>query len=203
MRALSYRETEVEKLRWFARQIPDSDATILDLGCGDAVNPFLPGRVIGVDLNVRPGSSNYARMVEWDLDNHPLPFASGEADVVILGDVIEHLRRPFELIEEAHRILRDDGLLLLSTPNPHYIHEVLKSWLNIPIADEKGHLVHFPFANLKQFLEQLGFRVERHTYFKFWIPKLKYFVLRTGVPSAFGYQYLLRARKTSRVVSVL
>ncbi|MFI5213849.1 MAG: class I SAM-dependent methyltransferase [Gemmatimonadales bacterium] len=54
--------------------------------------------------------------------NDPLPlaeFPAGAFDVVVLGEVFEHiLNQPLGLIESIHRILAPGGTLLLTTPNP-------------------------------------------------------------------------------------
>jgi SAM-dependent methyltransferase len=49
-----------------------------------------------------------------------LPFADGSMGVVVIAEVIEHLLRPWELFERVHRVLRPQGVLLVSFPN--YLH---------------------------------------------------------------------------------
>jgi SAM-dependent methyltransferase len=193
-----YLKTELPKFRWFDEQIRRSglaNPRILDIGFGQAPNPFLEGLVTGLELNQVPVPANYERVVAWNLDNLPLPFPDGEFDVVILGDVIEHLNRPFDLLRDLRRVLKPGGNLLLSTPNPHYIHEVLKTWLGIYHPDDPEHFVHFPYPNLRQFLANCGFQVDEVRFFKFWIPVVKWFWLRVGIPPMLAYQYMLRATK--------
>lgn len=40
----------------------------------------------------------------------------GKFDVVVSFETIEHLERPEKFLEEVSRILKDDGLLIISTP---------------------------------------------------------------------------------------
>jgi SAM-dependent methyltransferase len=193
-----YLKTERPKFQWFAQQIASALAPspkVLDIGFGQAPNPFLAGDVTGLERAGVPTPANYRTVVNWNLDNLPMPFGDEEFDVVILGDVIEHLNRPFEVLRDAHRVLKKNGLLLVSTPNPHYVHEVLKTWLGIYHPDDPEHYVHFPSANLRQYLESCGFHVENIVYFKCWVPIVKWFILKVGIPPAFAYQYLLQARK--------
>lgn len=49
--------------------------------------------------------------------NHPLPFADGTFNIVLAVEVIEHLENPWQFIREAIRVLRDDGVFLVTTPN--------------------------------------------------------------------------------------
>jgi 2-polyprenyl-3-methyl-5-hydroxy-6-metoxy-1,4-benzoquinol methylase len=41
-------------------------------------------------------------------------------DVVTMLDVIEHVTDPLNLLCEVHRILKNDGILLIKTPNGEY-----------------------------------------------------------------------------------
>ena len=51
------------------------------------------------------------------LDAHKLPFRDRSFDVVILFEAIYYLRQPDEFVIEAHRVLREDGVLLITTVN--------------------------------------------------------------------------------------
>jgi 2-polyprenyl-3-methyl-5-hydroxy-6-metoxy-1,4-benzoquinol methylase len=49
--------------------------------------------------------------------NERLPFADEMFDAVVCIDGIEHIERPFDFLKECHRILRKNGVLIISTPN--------------------------------------------------------------------------------------
>jgi SAM-dependent methyltransferase len=51
--------------------------------------------------------------------NAGLPPPDASMDLVYAGEVIEHLIDPDRLVEECARVLRADGWLLVTTPNPH------------------------------------------------------------------------------------
>lgn len=91
-------------------------------------------RVTAVDLGEaewsdRPEGSMRSRLDEagvdlvlWDLERTPYPFDDETFDVVVLTEVVEHLREyPARSLAEACRILRRGGVLVLTTPNAAYL----------------------------------------------------------------------------------
>jgi 2-polyprenyl-6-hydroxyphenyl methylase / 3-demethylubiquinone-9 3-methyltransferase len=130
-------------LYWLARAraalIPpatNEGAILVDLGCGGGLlAPHLAGkgyRHIGVDL-VRSGleqaRSHGVDAVRADVCR--LPFATGCADVVSAGELLEHVADMPGTIAEACRILRPGGWLVLDTLN----HTGLASLLAVHIGE--------------------------------------------------------------------
>jgi len=114
-------------LHWIAaaraRLVPDAarpDSLLLDLACGGGLlAPHVVGkghRHVGLDLS--PTALPQARahgVVPVRADVLRLPFADEVADVVVAGEVLEHVREPLELLSEACRVLRPGGVLVLDT----------------------------------------------------------------------------------------
>lgn len=102
---------------------------VLDVGCGagygSAELSRTARRVTGVDLAA--GAIEYAR-ANYKLPNLQfiqgsatlIPVQTVSADLVIAFEVIEHLRDWPRLLAEASRVLKDDGLFIVSTPNLLY-----------------------------------------------------------------------------------
>jgi SAM-dependent methyltransferase len=90
-----------------------SPALLVDYGCGNM--PYRPlfeahvERYLGIDL---PGNDLADAHMP---DLHLAPVGSGEADVVLSTQVLEHVLDPQAYLREARRMLRVDGLLVLST----------------------------------------------------------------------------------------
>lgn len=49
-------------------------------------------------------------------------------DVIVAGEIIEHLDNPGQFLQNMHRHLRKNGTLVISTPNPFYIKQFWKIW---------------------------------------------------------------------------
>ena len=56
-------------------------------------------------------------MLVGDVETMELPLEPGSFDVVLCGDVIEHLRDPVAALARLRPLLRPGGRLVLSTPN--------------------------------------------------------------------------------------
>jgi 2-polyprenyl-6-hydroxyphenyl methylase/3-demethylubiquinone-9 3-methyltransferase len=108
-----------------ARLIPPAGregAVLVDLGCGGGLlAPHLAGkgyRHIGVDFLQSALEQARAHGVDAVLaDVTRLPFASGCADVVSAGELLEHVDDVPATVREACRILRPGGWLVLDTLN--------------------------------------------------------------------------------------
>ena len=51
-------------------------------------------------------------------DAHDLPFSNESFDVIVSLQVIEHLKKPESFFKETKRVLKKEGVLIISTPNP-------------------------------------------------------------------------------------
>jgi SAM-dependent methyltransferase len=49
-------------------------------------------------------------------------------DVIVAGEIIEHLDNPGQFLQNMRRHLRENGTLVISTPNPFYIKQFWKIW---------------------------------------------------------------------------
>lgn len=88
---------------------------ILDVGCGDAK---VKG-AIGLDCVKLPGVD-----VVHDLTNYPWPFKDGSFDKVYLNNLIEHLPDTIKVMEEAHRVLKNGGILHIEVVYWNHRHSV-------------------------------------------------------------------------------
>ncbi|MCW2613961.1 MAG: 2-polyprenyl-3-methyl-5-hydroxy-6-metoxy,4-benzoquinol methylase [Frankiales bacterium] len=114
-------------LHWIAearsRLVPPAvrqGSLLLDLACGGGLlAPHIAGkghRHVGLDLS--PTALPVARehgVVPVRGDVLHLPFRDEVADVVVAGEVLEHVGEPLDLLTEACRVLRPGGTLVLDT----------------------------------------------------------------------------------------
>lgn len=117
IRPLSMRRDLHKRLEDFFNRYMPKDAIVYDIGCGQ--KPFanhLKDKVskhIGVDL-----ADGFYKPEHVDLIGtaYEVPAPDEIADAIILSEVIEHLETPKIAIREAHRLLKNNGILFLSFP---------------------------------------------------------------------------------------
>lgn len=87
---------------------------ILDIGANQGLLHKMidDGKMIGLDIVV----SNYSRrMVKGSAEK--MPFKENSFDTVIAGEVLEHLPHPEKFMRECKRVLRSNGIVIITTPN--------------------------------------------------------------------------------------
>lgn len=98
---------------------------VYDLGCGDSPYRELALRkgdsYTGVDWENSPHTPSAD--VVADL-NQPIDLPTAIADTVLCVSVLEHLRRPEAFLQEAARLLKPGGMLLLQVPWQWNLHEM-------------------------------------------------------------------------------
>lgn len=91
----------------------DDKHIVVDYGCGDmpykALFSEISSQYIGVDIAENPLADSYI-----ELDGK-MTLADSSCDIVLSTQVLEHVEDPEYYLKEANRVLRKDGLLVLST----------------------------------------------------------------------------------------
>ena len=144
---------------------------LLDVGCGDgSLDLLLQGkvrRVMGVDSALsacREARAKGFTVQCADLNACHLPYRDGVFDAVSCLDVIEHVLDPRHLLREVARVLRPEGILVLTTPNIQAYWHILTlirgrfpRTSSDPEGYDGGHLHYFTFADVCHFLTEAGF----------------------------------------------
>ena len=103
---------------------------ILDVGCGDGnfsvqlKEACKAKEVYGIEISEKGAEmarKNGAKCY-LDVDEENFPFEDNYFDAVTAFEIIEHLFDPDHFLEEVYRVLKSNGIFVLSTPNLASIH---------------------------------------------------------------------------------
>jgi 2-polyprenyl-3-methyl-5-hydroxy-6-metoxy-1,4-benzoquinol methylase len=191
-----------------------SGRRVLDVGCssGYLSQPLHERGNTVVGLELDPAAAREAerwceRVFVGDVETMELPLASASFDVVLCGDVIEHLRDPGAALARLRPFLKPDGRLVLSTPN-------IANWaMRLSLLAgrwrytdrgflDRTHVHLFTRATLVETVERAGYRVERVD-FTVPVPGDRDALDAAGRalgrlrPTLFAYQWLLIAEQTT------
>jgi SAM-dependent methyltransferase len=146
--------------------IPPGARDVLDVGCG-AGEALAVLAAMGVErpVGVEPDPAARAAAARAGRDvlageGDALPVDDGAMDAVRMHHVIEHVRHPGAVLEEAVRVLRPGGALVLVTPNVASAAHARwgMHWRGL---EAPRHLHLFSGAALKRLLAAAGFAAAR------------------------------------------
>lgn len=135
------------------------DKEVLEVACGGGMGlgylARFAKRVVGGDID--ESNLKFARKYYHDrknielkvLDAQQLPFDDNSFDIVIMYEAIYYLPEPMRFVEEAHRVLRDKGVVIICTAN--------REWSGFNPSPHSH--IYFSARELVSSLEKGGFTV--------------------------------------------
>lgn len=166
-----YNENTLEHLHRYAIAMQlVKGKQVMDIACGEGYGSNLlsqvAAQVTGVDISketVEAAKRKYRRANLNFLEGSAakIPVADGSLDVVVSFETIEHHDQHDEMLLEIKRVLKKDGLLIISTPdkanytdkrnfrNEHHVKELYQ--------DEFRSLISTHFSHARYFFQRADF----------------------------------------------
>jgi SAM-dependent methyltransferase len=168
---------------------PQSTGRVLELGCYMQITPLLERlcgyREVRGGYYGKPGRTDRKTMLfpdgefacnvdHFDAERDRFPYPDEHFDLVVAGEVIEHLTfDPMHMLIETRRVLRDGGSLLITTPNVGSVTSVAKTLdghdnpqifflYKRPGGEEEiGHVREYTAYELGEAVKAAGFEVQQ------------------------------------------
>jgi 2-polyprenyl-3-methyl-5-hydroxy-6-metoxy-1,4-benzoquinol methylase len=124
-----FHQVSRRRIHWMCAQVGGPE--VLDVGCSQGIASILLAReghrVIGIDREHEAIRAARERLdqeeaqvrerVEFRVgEGRAVGFPDGSFDAVLLGEVLEHQLDPGKLLDEARRVLRPGGRIVVTTP---------------------------------------------------------------------------------------
>ena len=168
--------------------LKNKNITLLDFGCGNAndCGKFLISpeyKYIGFDIHIPS-----LKFAEKNFGNKNVSFCSKvdnkKYDIIIISEVLEHLKHPMETLKLLNKKLKKNGIILGSVPNGYGLTEIEKFIIHkfgvysfaryiygffkekkkivntVPFNRESGHIQFFTLGNLKRVIKNSGLELE-------------------------------------------
>src|SRR5262249_35339231 len=145
-----------------------------DAPCGEGALAFnlhekgIPVRALDIEATAASLLGDAFQIADL---NQKLPIPDKSTDVVVSVEGIEHLENPHSFLREVNRVLKDDGKLILTTPNivslrsrVRFLGSGFFHRDSMPLNETLRHGLHHiglrSFPQLRYDLHTLGFQLE-------------------------------------------
>lgn len=149
---------------YWAKSKLKQDDVVLDAMCGIGygsyimANSMIPSLIVAFDDDMETIAYakkwyKHERIDYWLSDYSKMTLQDKMFDKVVCFEGIEHIDGYHGLLTMFYQCLKDDGVLLLSTPNGDVLpHDPVKNW---------DHKQHFKAEELQLIMESCGFKVDK------------------------------------------
>ncbi len=128
----------------FSFSQPGANQTILDVGTGNGIllktlsRPFPDNKYTGIDV-LREIDTLSIPNVHFIIDDiRHTSFESRSFDVIYCLDVLEHIEELYMAVYEIERILKKEGLLIVSMPLESWLYKTARFLLKGTFSQERG-----------------------------------------------------------------
>lgn len=152
----------------FLKKLNDN-LLILDAACGDGIqaeNIIKEHKLVGIDLSpsrIIRARNRVKEAIFMNGNLYHLPFKCNIFDVAILGEILEHLHEPKEVLEEINRVLKHNGYIIVDIPSKSNIIDIILRFLGKNpmwgLYVDKSHVAFYDMHSFVNILKSSGFKI--------------------------------------------
>ena len=153
------------------------DKDVLDLGCinhnlelfySESLHSYMKKvakNIVGLDTLEKEANTLNKKGYKIFVGNVEKFSLKQKFDVVVAGEIIEHLSNPGGMLECVNRHLKENGLLIITTPNTYALDRCIIPIIRggkQPVNPE--HTCYYTHETLSELLRRYGFVIEEYFY---------------------------------------
>lgn len=168
-----FHTSRYEILNSLVHRYHQPNKVIMDIGCGSCVWNTDHLLVIGVDINenMLQHAKTSGRLSEYKVSEiSSIDFDDASVDIIVISEVLEHLLDFEKTIDEIHRILKPNGIMISSVPydtlisfwKPLFsIQCIIQGYLfgDDYYKNKCGHVQHFSPYMIRNTISTKGFEI--------------------------------------------
>ncbi|MBI5797822.1 class I SAM-dependent methyltransferase [Candidatus Woesearchaeota archaeon] len=166
-----FKDYKEQRFKWrfwgdYIKRYTNKEDPILEIGCTYGyLFKYLKNYSHKFGIDVSEHAIKQAKILnlgpEYKVMNaEKLDFKDKTFKVIIAIDTLEHVRNPEKAIKEAARVLKEEGLFIMATPNPNAVSHKQKGkeWF---AYKDKTHISIHPAEYWEELLIKNDFRIKR------------------------------------------
>lgn len=132
--------------------------------------------VVSLDINPKRMQKfiekHKLNVIKCNIEENKLPFDDNTFGLILFNELFEHLRiDPIFTLKEINRVLKPDGVMVLTTPNLYSLTRIIsfnigrgfgnpyKEFMKLHDLGHTGHVREYSTEEIRQFLENTGYKV--------------------------------------------
>lgn len=137
---------------------------IIDIGCGYQALllqrlKHLSKQLVGIDIHTDPKIKGI-KFFNLKIDDNLRFLKSESADLIVMNNLLEHLRKPEPVLKEVYRVLRKEGYFINVVPNwrgRFFLELAAFKFKLAPIEEMNDHVTYYDKRDIYPLLFKAGF----------------------------------------------
>ena len=90
------------------------------------------------------------------MDADDIKFEGRPFDIILIGNVFEHLDNPINVLKKAKNVLKPEGIIIISTPNRYRLQNTIRILTGRPVGISEGHVTEYSIGQVIEMARYCG-----------------------------------------------
>jgi len=152
------------------------DIYILDVGCGKGnITKFIREEYKNIKIDALDISEKAIKTAKGNIqgvnfiisDIYKYSPVNIKYDAIILNNIFEHVENPSCMLVNIKKVLAEDGIILISTPNRYYLKNLIRKFIGLNIPIPKYHITEYSIGQMHDLHKYAGLKIIQIIFPKF------------------------------------